>query len=118
VLLEENMSSRRLAARLQSAGHSPILASDLDLVSIADARVLAWAVAQACPVLTRDHEDLTALHELVVAVSDHHPGILVVRFDNDPGHNLTERTIAIAIGNLQSSGVVVANGIHVLNHCR
>jgi predicted nuclease of predicted toxin-antitoxin system len=118
VLLDENMSSRRLAARLQSAGHIAVLANDVGLVSVSDARVLVWAVAHACPVLTRDHEDFTALHDLVSAVGGHHPGILVVRFDNDPRHNLTERTIAIALGNLESSGVVVADGIHVLNHWR
>jgi predicted nuclease of predicted toxin-antitoxin system len=118
VLLDENMSSRRLAARLQSAGHSAVLASEVGLVSVADARVLAWAVAAACPVLTRDHEDFTALHDLVAAVGGHHAGILVVRFDNDPRHNLTERAIAIALGNLESSGVVVTSRIHVLNHWR
>ena len=118
VLIDENMSSRRLAARLQSAGHDVLLASDVGLVSVSDARVLAWAVAQDRPVLTRDHEDFADLHDLVVAVGDHHPGILVVRFDNDPRHNLTERAIATAIGNLESSGVAVVDRIHVLNHWR
>ncbi len=118
ILLDENMTSRRLAARLQAAGHIAVLASDVGLTSLADARVLAWSVANACPVLTRDHDDFSALHDLVAAVGGHHPGILVVRFDNDPRHNLTERAIAIAIGNLESSGVHVADSIHVLNHWR
>jgi predicted nuclease of predicted toxin-antitoxin system len=118
ILLDENMSSSRLAARLRSAGHTAVLANDVGLVSVADARVLAWAATQACPVLTRDHEDFSALHDLVSAVGGHHPGILVVRFDNDPRHNLTERMIAIALGNLETSGVAVADGIHVLNHWR
>ena len=82
----------------------------------ADQEVWAWAVAQDRPVLTRDHEDFADLHDLVMAVGDHHPGILVVRFDNDPRHNLTERAIATAIGNLESSGVAVVDRIHVLNH--
>ena len=118
VLIDENMSSRRLAARLQSVGHDVLLASDVGLGSVSDARVLAWAVAQDRPVLTRDHEDFADLHDLVLAVGGHHPGILVVRFDNDPRHNLTERAIATAIGNLESSGVAVAVRIHVLNHWR
>jgi predicted nuclease of predicted toxin-antitoxin system len=118
VLIDENLSSRRLASRLQSAGLDVVLATEVGLVSVADARVLAWAVAQARPVLTRDHEDFAALHDLVVAVGGHHPGILVVRFDNDPRHNLTERAIATALGNLESSRVAVADGIHVLNHWR
>ncbi len=118
VLIDENMSSRRLAVRLQSAGHDVVLATDVGLVSVSDARVLAWAAAQGRPVLTRDHEDFADLHDLVVAVGGHHPGILVVRFDNDPRHNLTERAIATALGNLESSGSIIADGIHVLNHWR
>ena len=95
-----------------------IMGEKSGLGSVSDARVLAWAVAQDRPVLTRDHEDFADLHDLVVAVGGHHPGILVVRFDNDPRHNLTERAIATAIGNLESSGVAVVDRIHVLNHWR
>jgi predicted nuclease of predicted toxin-antitoxin system len=112
------MSSSRLAVRTRSAGHDVVLATDVGLTSVSDARVLAWAVAQSRPVLTRDHEDFADLHDLVVAVGGHHPGILVVRFDNDPRHNLTERAIATALENLESSGMAVADGIHVLNHWR
>jgi predicted nuclease of predicted toxin-antitoxin system len=102
ILIDENMSSRRLAGRLQSTGQDVVLATDVGLGSIADARVLAWAVAQDRAVLTRDHEDFAALHDLVMAVGGHHAGILVVRFDNDPRHNLTERDMSTALGNLES----------------
>jgi predicted nuclease of predicted toxin-antitoxin system len=118
VLADENMSSRRLAARLQAAGHDVVLATDVGLVTVSDARVMAWAAGEGRPVLTRDHEDFADLHDLVMAVRGHHPGILVVRFDNDPRHNLTERAIATALGNLESAGVLVADRIHVLNHWR
>ncbi|MGO9915304.1 MAG: DUF5615 family PIN-like protein [Isosphaeraceae bacterium] len=118
VLVDENMSSSRLARRLQTAGHDIVLATDVGLVSVRDARVLAWAVIQNRPVLTRDHEDFAALHDLVMVAGGHHPGILVVRFDSDPHHNLTERAMATAIVNLESSGVAVADWIHVLNHWR
>jgi hypothetical protein len=53
-----------------------------------------------------------------VAVGGHHAGILVVRFDNDPRNNLTERGIATALGNLEASGATIADQIHVLNHWR
>jgi len=118
IIVDENMSSRRLAVRLRVVGHDVVLATDVGLVSVSDARVLAWAVAEDRPVLTRDHEDFAALHDLVMVVGGHHPGILVVRFDNDPKHNLTERAIATALVNLESSKVGVADGMHVLNHWR
>jgi predicted nuclease of predicted toxin-antitoxin system len=118
VLADENMSSQRLAARLRGAGHDVVLATEVGLVSVSDARVLTWAVGPGRPVLTRDHEDFIDLHDLIVATGGHHPGILVVRFDNDPRHNLTERGIANALGNLEFSGVAIADQVHVLNHWR
>src|SRR4051794_1402603 len=112
------MSSQRLAGRLRTEGHDVVLAGDVGLLSVTDARVLGWAVGQGRPVLTRDHEDFADLHDLVTAVGGHHPGILIVRFDNDPRHNLTERAITTALGNLEASGAAIADRIHVLNHWR
>ena len=45
-LIDENMSSSRLAVRLRTAGHDVELATDVGLVSVSDARVLAWAVIE------------------------------------------------------------------------
>ena len=39
LLLDENMSDRRLAARLRAQGHDPVLATDVGLLSATDARV-------------------------------------------------------------------------------
>ena len=48
VLIDENPSSRRLARRLQAAGHDVVRAGDVGLLSMTDARVLTWAIIQAC----------------------------------------------------------------------
>jgi predicted nuclease of predicted toxin-antitoxin system len=118
LLLDENMSDRRLAMRLRAQGHDPILATEVGLVSATDARVLIWAIAQTLPILTRDSEDFTDLHDLIMAAGGHHSGVLVVRFDNDPRHNLTDRGIASAISKLESSGSLILDRIHVLNQWR
>ena len=101
ILVDENMSSRRLAPRLRGAGHDVVLAVEVGLLSLTDPRVLAWAIGEGRPVLTRDYEDF-----------------LVVRFDNDPGHNWTDRGIVSVLTNLESSGVPIPDQIHVLNHWR
>ena len=117
-LLGENLSDRRLASRLRAQGHDPILAIDDGLLSVADPRVLIWAITQAVPLLTRDHDDFEDLHDLIMAAGGHHPGILVVRFDNDPRQNLTDRGIASAINKLELSGIPIPDRIHVLNQWR
>ena len=55
-LIDENMSSPVLASRLRVQGHDPVLASDVGLLSVTDARVLIYAISQALPVLTQDSE--------------------------------------------------------------
>ena len=117
-LVDENLSSPRLASRLRDQGHNPILAHGVGLLSTTDAKVLAFAIVQLLPVLTRDSEDFEDLHDLIMAAGGHHAGILIVRFDNDPRHNLTERGMATAISKLESSGVPIRDRIHVLNQWR
>jgi hypothetical protein len=80
--------------------------------------VLIRAIARALPVLTRDSEDFADWHDLIMAAGVRHPGILVVRFDNDPRHNLTDRGIAGAISKLDASGVPMVDQIHVPNQWR
>ena len=90
-LIDENLSNPRLAARLRAQGHDPILAGDAGLLSAADPRVLIWAIGQALPVVTQDAEDFEDLHDLVLAAGGHHPGVLIVRVDADPRHNMSDR---------------------------
>src|SRR5437879_4706497 len=103
-LIDENSSSPRLASRLRARGHDPVLAHDVRLLSTADARVMIGAIGQALPVLTRNSRDFEDLHELNMAACGHHPGLLIVRFDSDPRHNITEQGITTAISKLESSG--------------
>jgi predicted nuclease of predicted toxin-antitoxin system len=111
-LIDENMSNLRLASRLRGQGHDPVLAGDVGLLKMTDPRVLIYSIAQDIPVLTRDAEDFEDLHDLVIAASGHHAGVLIVRFDNDPRHNLTDRGIGTAITKLEASGLPTRNRIH------
>ncbi|MGP0064549.1 MAG: DUF5615 family PIN-like protein [Isosphaeraceae bacterium] len=117
-LVDENLCDRRRGSLLSAQGHDPVLAIDVGLLSAADPRVLIWAIAQAVPVGTRDHDDFEDLHDLLMAGGGHHPGILVVRFDSDPRNNMTDRGIANAITKLEASGVPIPDHIHVLNQWR
>jgi hypothetical protein len=78
------------------------LATGVGLLSATDARVFIAAITQALPVLTRDSEDFTDLHDLIMAAGGHHSGVLVVR---DPeqvrklaGWGLTQNDRASFVG--------------------
>lgn len=117
-LVDENTSDRLLASRLRAMAHDPVLAVDVGLTSSTDPRVLIWAITQGVPVLTRDSDDFTDLHDLIITAGGRHSGVLLVRFDGNPRNNLTDRGIGIAISKLEASGVPVADRIHILNQWR
>ena len=68
--------------------------------------------------LSRNHDDFEELHLLIRATGGTHPGLFVVRSDNDPNRDMKDRDIGRAIGNLQGAGVPIVNELHVLNHWR
>jgi hypothetical protein len=51
-------------------------------------------------------------------VQGHHPGILVIRRDNDPKRDLTPTGIVRAIRNLLAANIPVINEYIILNHWR
>jgi hypothetical protein len=81
-------------------------------------RFILLAVRAGRVLLTRNYRDFDDLHDLAMALQGHHPGILVVRMDNDPRRDLKPRGIVRAIGKLLASGAAVADNNHVLNHWR
>jgi hypothetical protein len=68
-------------------------------------------------VFTTD-SDFLDLHEVVQAAHGTHPGLLIIRFDNDPTRDMTPRQIVTAIATLESAGVPLENQVYILNHWR
>jgi predicted nuclease of predicted toxin-antitoxin system len=118
IVIDENLSSRALAARLQASGHDVVLVDDVGLLSASDPKVLSWAVRQDRLVLTRDSGDFEDLHELIITCGGHHPGLLLIRFDDNARHNMSPRAIVTAVGKLAASGLPTPDQVHVLNQWR
>jgi hypothetical protein len=55
------------------------------------------------------------LHFLIREAQGHHPGILVVRRDDDPRRNMSPHDIVRALRNLENAGVPIANEYIILN---
>jgi hypothetical protein len=68
--------------------------------------------------LTHNSDDFELLHDLVRLVGGHHPGLLIVRKDNDPRRDLNPRRIVRALANLVAANVPTADEYIVLNHWR
>lgn len=116
--LDDDSASGLLVTLLKKAAHQVTVPADVNLSGVADPRHLAHAVEHTLVLLTRNHDDFEDLHNLIQFAGGEHPGILVVRLDNDSTRDLKERDIVRAILNLERAGVPIANDLHILNHWR
>lgn len=116
--LDDDSASRQLVVLLQKVGHQVTVPADANLAGVSDPRHLFHAVQHGEVLLTRNHDDFDDLHKLIQVTGGQHPGILVVRLDNDPTRDLKDRDVVRAIANLERAGVPIATDLHILNHWR
>ena len=118
IYLDEDLGQPLLAKLLRHAGHDVQMPADVGLVGKSDPVQLAHAARQGRVLLTGNHEDFEDLHDLVLIVGGHHPGILVVRRDNDPARDMTVRGVVHAIGKVEASTPDLTDIFQALNHWR
>jgi predicted nuclease of predicted toxin-antitoxin system len=116
--LDNDIASPLLARLLRQAGHDVQLPLDAGMSGKSDPVHLTHAVRDDRTLISRNHKDFEDLHDLVIVVRGHHPGIFIVRRDNDPKRNLKHPDIVRAIGKLLAASVPVADEYTVLNHWR
>jgi hypothetical protein len=116
--LDDDCASPLLARLLRQAGHDVQLPVAVGNRGADDVIHLTHAVLDGRVCLSKNYGDFENLHNLVVAVNGHHPGILVVRKDDDRKRDLKPAGIVRALGKLLASGLPVADNYHVLNSWR
>jgi predicted nuclease of predicted toxin-antitoxin system len=116
--LDDDTVEHRLIAQLSRAGHAVTVPTDVGLAGAADADHFIHAIQGRLVMLTRNHDDFRDLHRVVRAAGGNHPGILTVRFDNDPRRDMKAPDIVRAIAKLEAAGLPIANELHVLNPWR
>jgi predicted nuclease of predicted toxin-antitoxin system len=116
--LDDDSAKASLVSLLKRIGHQVAIPADAGLSGASDPRHFMHTVRNNLLLLTKNHDDFEDLHLLVQATGGKHPGLLVVRSDNDPSRDMKDRDIARALGNLEAAGVAVGNEFHVLNHWR
>ena len=116
--LDDDSAAMLLARLLQQAGHDIQVPADVGLSGEDDAVHLTHAVKHDRILLTGNHRDFLNLHNLVMQVSGHHPGIFVVRQENDPTRDMTPKGIVAAVRKLEAAGVPIHNEFTVLNQWR
>ena len=118
IYLDEDLASALLARLLKNAGHDVATPATAGILGRADAVQLAYSIRENRACLSRNYEDFEELHLLLRDARGQHPGILIVRRENNPTRDLTPKGIVTAIGKLAAAAVPIANEYIVLNQWR
>jgi predicted nuclease of predicted toxin-antitoxin system len=113
--LDDDSANTILAAVLRKARHDVRLPATVGLAGAKDPVHLTRAIAEHRILLTRNYDDFEALHLLIMQAQGHHPGILLIRRDNDPRRNMAPRDIVRALRNLEAAGLPLADHCYELN---
>ena len=118
IYLDEDSCSPLLSKLLVRAGHDVLGDIDAGMRGRSDAVQLTRASRDDRVLLSHNHDDYNELHELVLAANGHHPGILMVRSDNDPARDLTLAGIVRAIGRIGLANFHMRDEFQIVNAWR
>ncbi len=118
IYLDDDSAHPLLVKLLVRDGHDVVIPVNAGLAGRKDPQHFKFAIGDNRVLLTHNHEDFKLLHELVRFVGGHHPGVLVVRRDNDAKRDLRPPGIVRALRKLLAAGIPLADDLIVLNHWR
>lgn len=118
IYLDDDSIAAALVGMLRKAGHDVRVPAEIGLRGADDVIHLTRAICEERVLVSGDHDDFQALHLLVVAAKGHHPGILIVRRDNDAARDMSARGVFNAISKLVASAISIEDEFVVLNHWR
>jgi len=116
--LDDDIAADVLTELLRRDGHDVQVPTEAGLAGDYDPNHLAHAIATGRVLLSQNHWDFKRLHLLVAIANGHHPGVLIVRKDNDRRRDMKPQGIVRALRNLAASGVVIADQFIILNDYR
>jgi predicted nuclease of predicted toxin-antitoxin system len=116
--LDDDTASTRLTRLLRTAGQDVQIPGDVGLSGSPDPLHLTHSIGDQRVCVTKNHDDFRLLHNLIRQAQGRHPGLFVVRQDNDPSRDLTPKGIVAAIRKLEAAGVPIENEFIILNHWR
>jgi hypothetical protein len=116
--LDDDSASALLARLLRLAGHDVQLPVDVGLAARPDPVHLTKAVHERRVFITKNYCDFEDLHDLILEAQGHHPGILVVRHENNPKKDLSAAGIVRALEKLTAAGILLTKQFVILNHWR
>ena len=95
--LDDDTTSGRLIQVLRRDGHDVQIPVDVGLSGDSDAAHQTHAIREARVLMSCNYDDFNQLHQLIAQSGGSHPGIFLIRKDNDPRRDMASHHIALAI---------------------
>ena len=118
IYLDDDSVETLLVRLLQADGHDVVVPNQVGKQGIKDPAHFLYAIKDGRTLLTRNQIDYELLHDLVAGAGGRHPGVLVVRRDNNPKRDLDAKKTVRALRKLIKSGFPIPDEFIVLNHWR
>jgi hypothetical protein len=115
IYLDDDSAGTTLVRLLRHSGHDVRLPIEIGLSGTRDATHLQNAIRESRALLSRNHDDFSAIHKLIMEANGHPFGVLMVRFDNDLKRDLNPQGIVRAIRKLEASGILISDQFIFLN---
>lgn len=115
--LDDDSTNNILHRLLLKARHEVTLPAQVNLEGRRDSEHMTFAVQNGFVLLTRNHQDFNCLDVLIRASGGHHPGIIVVRLDDDK-RDMKPHEVVAALGRLAPAFPDLTDEYQVLNHWR
>lgn len=116
--LDDDSIAAVLVALLRKAGHDVIVPSDVGMSGSRDPEHFLRSVQDDRIVFSHNYKDFEPLHHLIIGCSGSHCGVILVRRDNDPRKNLTNKGIVTAIARVENAYSDLSNELIILNDWR
>ena len=116
--LDDDCASHLLAQLLSAAGHDVQRPAMVGMDGASDASHLTHAIRESRVLVTANYDDFETLHDLIMQAGGHHPGIIVIRKENNPRRDLTPRGIVAAVKRLEAVHPSLIDQFAVLNQWR
>ena len=115
--LDDDSNADLLVKLLQKAGHDVQIPAGAGIAGAEDADHLIHAIRTGRVLLSHNHDDFKRLHVLVETAGGHHPGVAIVRKDNDR-RDLKPHGIVNCLAKLLATGDPVPDHLTILNQYR
>ncbi len=116
--LDDDVAARLLIQLSRQAGHDVWVPIENGTDGLSDVRHFVRAITDARVLLTLNYDDFNDLHLLLQTASGRHPGLIVIRKDNDSARDMSPRGIVNALRKLELTESVIENQYVILNYWR